>query len=432
MTRSAPSEFLSQPKSISFYVIFGLTLVFILCDVVIQSRMYVFAFGTESRALFFSAALIVVCVFVFINFIDGDHLPILVFLALTIYLLLQHFAFSLRTGIEFNLNVLAQCYGFLSFSIFYALSRRGMLRASLNLVFFVASVYLVVYCVVASLYYLGVIGDLTSADVYTVLADRERGNRLFLANGHATFVLMFSIVYLVERRTVGVLLTLCLAVAAITLSISRVLIATDVLVVLLFLAVRRPVMISSVAFGIYAALAIYLCWGIVFDFNPFEFSSTDSSTLYRRGEFTIMAEYIRQNPLFGIGLYDNVEGLAYLTGRSLLFPSDIGIVGTCFMFGVTGAVMFGILPAVICCFQRVRDHDSILPRAERTALLMVGAAVGIYSATAMTIFNGADSTCFGILLATWLRSLQTAQAPVDYADVRTRSQGLLGTASRPR
>ena len=228
------------------------------------------------------------------------------------------------------------------------------------------------------------------------------------------------------------LLTLCLAAAAIALSISRVLIVTDAVVVLLFFAVRRPTMNSSAAFGVYVALAIYLCWGIVFsDFNPFDFSSTDSSTLYRRGEFTIMAEYIRQNPLFGIGLYDNVEGLAYLTGRALLFPSDIGIVGTCFMFGVTGAIFFGIFPAIICCFQRVRGHSQTLPRVERTALLLVGASVGIYSATAMTMFNGPDSTCFGILLATWLRDLQATRFPADRTGVHGRPRGFLGTASRP-
>jgi len=387
-----------RPSSMSGVMIF-LGIVLIICDIFIASRFYSFTFGESSRIIFMSIALAIIACFLLYSFLEQDLVPVILTVCLLGIFVAYMYLFSAKSGRDININAFAQIYGILSFAVFYQMARHRIIHQFLNIMMIIISIYLVIYCILATLYYMGIIDSLESDDVYTVLYDKERGNRLFLAGGLTTFVLAYAATRLTDRIQIAHLLLLALAFTASILSWSRVFIVVNVILVLIYFTLRSVRPIQIISFCAFLSICAYLIYGILAPpFNPFDFSQTDTSTLYRRQEFILLSEYIRNNPIFGVGLYDSEAGLYYYLGRSLIFPSDLGIVGIWFMFGLVGVFIFGLLPAYLCFYPRIDRRRTGATVADVRTCTFVGCSIGISAASTMNMFNGADSLMFGMLL----------------------------------
>jgi hypothetical protein len=124
-------------------------------------------------------------------------------------------------------------------------------------------------------------------------------------------------------------------------------------------------------------IAAYLTYG-VFDpgFNPYWFGTTDESTLYRAYQFDIVAEYVRNAPIFGIGIPDATEGLTHFLGK-IVYPGDLFIVGIWFQCGIVGVVLLGIAPAYISCIQDVRRSSLFIGEVNARTLSLTGCVIGL-------------------------------------------------------
>jgi hypothetical protein len=381
-------------------------IIVIACDILISSRFYVFAFGVESRPVFFAIALVVIFCCAMVTVVQRDVAALLVFLGILLFFVLYMFVFSIKSGREINWNAMAQTYGLLGFIVFYEIGKRQLFPRLLRVMYFMLTIYLVWYVVKAILYYAGLIDVIEPPEIYTVLHDQERGQRLFLAGALATFVWTYALTHMQERFTLGHFLAFALAVSASALSISRVFLAVNLAVFLLYFFTRNIRLVSIATFAMYILVALYLMTGI-FDtsINPFDISSTDTTTLYRKYEYDVMVTHIHEDPVIGIGLYDSNAGISYYVGRMLFFPSDIGIIGVWMMFGLIGVLLLGFLPAYICCFPRASIHNTGMSNADLRTLSLTGCCIGLYASTSMNMINGPDSLIFSLILAHFLISI---------------------------
>lgn len=384
-------------------LLFFLATVLIFCEIIISSRFYVLAFGAESRPIFMAAALAIIAVFIVLAALERELIAVLLSFTMVGIFVAYLWLFASKSGREINWNAMGQTYGLLAFIVFYELSKRQVLAKFLRLMLYMFTVYLLLYAIIASLHYADIIDIPEPPGVFTILHDRERGERLFLAGALATFVSAYSLSRLTRRFHLGYLFAFLVALAASALSLSRVFIVINATIALMYIFTRKVRLISVIAFAVYLVVASYLLWGVLAPpFNPFDFGSVDTSTLYRKHEYDVMAALIRLEPVFGIGLYDTDLGLSSYVGRELFFPSDIGIVGIWLMFGFVGVILLGLIPAWICFFQRASTHRTDLGEADRTTLALLGCCLGLYASASMNMINGPDSMMFALILGHWL------------------------------
>jgi hypothetical protein len=383
---------------------------FVFSDILIASRLYVFLFGVASATYLMATALAVIMIFVGILILRGQALVVLAFLALTAYILSSIYLFSTRIAEPFKINSLAQFYGILSFPITYEIARRKLFGKMISIIFLFLVVYIATYVILAALLRVGIIETLATEGIYTSLYDVERDERLYLASGQASFVMFFAAAYLKAGAKPGIFtLILLLVLAATLLSMSRVFIVISFLILGSYLLTSRTTYARLIAASIYSAIAIYLCYG-VFDpqFNPFFFSRHDTSTLYRQREFEVMANFIGQFTFFGFGLESSGESLARVVGF-MLYPSDVGIVGVWFNYGLAGVLILSIIPVAICCSLRPSPITIGIDKPEWTALILLGAAIALYASISMNMIVGADSSIFAMIFGLTLFNTSSAR-----------------------
>ena len=171
------------------------------------------------------------------------------------------------------------------------------------------------------------------------------------------------------------------------------------MVFLLYLSTRRMKLVQRVSFIGNLLIAAYLMYGI-FDpgFNPYWFGTTDDLTLARAYEFDVVAEYVRNAPVFGIGLPDATEGLTHFLGK-VIFPSDLSIVGIWFQFGIVGVVLLGIAPVYISCIQDVRLSSPLIGEVDARTLSLAGCVIGLIGG--MDLYIG-SALLFSLIFANTL------------------------------
>lgn len=399
VNRVRPRRLAEAYASLSDVAVLGLLAAFVFCDILIASRFYVFTFGPQSFPLLMGAAMAIVFVFAGLLVLRGQWLVVSIFTLAISFFVFSIYLFSERTGARMNPNTLAQLYGVMSFVIWYEIARRQLFAKALGLLLAALSLYVSAYVVLSVLLYTGIIPTLSTEGIYTSLYDDLRGERLFPATGQMAFLLFFMLAA-ARNRTAPRLMTvsvILLVLAAIGLSQSRVFIVVVFLITLSYFFFRDHRRVGLVSFLVFLSVFVYFTYGVIdTTFDPFFFSQTDESTLYRRREYAIMAQLIGRFPILGMGLEESIESLARFVGF-VLYPSDIGVIGIWFSFGLIGLVFLSLLPVMICCFQRPFRNVAGMDDARRQALALVGSAIGLYACISTNMLIGADSTIFAMI-----------------------------------
>ena len=336
--------------------LFFLAALLVVCDITVSSRLYVLTFGLDSRSIFLAVALVVVGVFTVIAFLERDFAAVAVAVFILVFFLAYLMLFTAKSGVETNWNALAQTYGMLSFIVFYELAKRRVLARFMRLMLYMLTAYLMAYVIVASLHYGGIIDIPEPPGVFTILHDRERGQRLFMAGAFATFVWTYSLARLNERFNVGYMFAFLAAAAASALSLSRVYILVNAAVALSYLFTRNVRLVTLASFIAYLAIAGYLLFGVLQPpFNPFDLASSDTTIVYRKHEYDVMATLIRLEPVFGIGLY-----------RLRTRPQQLRRPGTVFSLRHRNPRDLAHVRSGRCCDPWPRSSvDRLLPAGER-------------------------------------------------------------------
>jgi hypothetical protein len=338
-------------------------------------------------------------------FMRVDFLELSIFVSIAALSFFYLASFSAEFNTEMNANALAWIYGVVSFIVFYQFIRSGQLPLIVNLIFYYAMTYTILYLVTviflisetfprgAALEYL--------REGHIVLSDVSRGDRLFLVLFMAGFAYLYCLARIRDSFSFLYLILAAIALAAIVLSLSRAFIAVTLLISCLYI-VRIPLSIIKVlSFSLFLAVSSYLIYCVLDPLaNPYSFSAVDDSTIARRLAFEVARYYIMRYPILGAG-YPNED----FTRFERLSPGDLGPVGIWFMFGLVGLVLY-VYSVYICCFQKPNvNSGQIGARLAAHALTLTGCGVGLYACIGPEVWFDSGPIFFGIALASRLNAL---------------------------
>ncbi len=374
--------------------------ILLVVDISVISYFTIIFFGDTAVGPCLMVCFCVILLFAGIALFERDIFILTVFAAIIAFFLFYYLYFIFGANRPLNFNALGSYYSVLAVVVFYVLAKRNLLPAAMKILFYVYTAYLMAYPIIVFLYAVGAI-DIESKKTFVVLVDQERGARLFLYEGAAAYVAMYSMSKLQEKFRSSYLVVFGLASFAAYLSMSRVFILCSVFVLALYAATRRLKLVQRVCFLAYLLVALYLVIGI-FDpsFNPYSFSDTDTSTLARRNEYEILVPYIRNFPFLGIGLPDATPGLTQYLG-AVAYPSDVGIIGVWFMYGLVGVLVIGVLIVYISCIQNLDRSSSVLGAANARTLSLTGCIIGLYEITSHDLY-GRSALIFSLIFANTL------------------------------
>lgn len=370
--------------------------ILLIFDTVINSTLELLFIGDTALGPCLAVCFAVILFFAAIAFLQRDMFVLALFAALIAFFLSYYLYFVIGANRPLSFNALGAYYGSLTVVVFFVLARRSLLPATMKIIFYVYIVYLLIYVVIG--YDPTVLPPINSQKFVVVLTDPGRGPRLFLHSAAAVYVAMYSIAQLQEKFRFQYILTFALAGFALYLSQSRGIIICSTAVAVLYIMTRRMNIVQYFSFVAYLLVAAYVVYG-VFDptFNPYTFSSSDTSVTGRSYAYEAIVPYIREYPFFGVGLPDASAGLFYYIGLPV-FPEDLGIVGIWFNFGLVGLSLLGIISIYLCCFQNMERSSAALGRANARALALAGCVIGLYAVMANTLFTG-SALLFSLIVA---------------------------------
>jgi hypothetical protein len=400
MLAEAPVKRTGQPGDAGLLL---LTFALVVSDTMTRSYFSIIFLGDAAFGTFLMINFAIILIFAGVALLGRDLFILAIFLAIAAFFLGYYLYFILGAHRPVNFNSLGTYYGMLTVIVFYELAKRGLLRAVIKMIFFVYVAYLIAYSVLSLAIQFGVDVPLTSEKVTVDISDPDRADRLFMFLCASGYVAAYSVSKLKEKFRVLYLATFALAGLAAYLSMFRLLLVCSLVVFTLYVATGQMRLVQRVSFVVYLLMSAYLAFGVLdLDFNPYWFGSSDMSTLARKYQFDIVVDYIREFPIFGIGLPDATEGLIYYLGKEV-YPSDLGIVGIWFQFGLVGVVILGGWVIYISCLHDTEGSSAFLGPVDARTLSLTGCIIAL--SLSNDVFIG-SALLFSLIFASMLYGAQ--------------------------
>lgn len=336
----------------------------------------------------------------------GHALPLVIGIALSIYLVFQTFLFHEISGAPVNINATLTIFTLLLFIPLY--ETRLPLGLILRILSIVAVTYVVLYVVLNA-----TIIELVKEQPRLVLeSDGERDRRVFLAFPWALFVFFLGLFSLKTRPVVGGLFT-AVAVAAILMGNNRlasafaIMVALSAIVGIYFPKTRR---ISAWIFaGVFILISLIIVWGYAdLNWNAYSYIARDASGTARFFEFQDAVTAINGHEFFGVGISPSNDDLQYFIRPTRpFFVSDLGTAGTFFQFGLFGFLIF-LAWSVLCIVSLPHNGIAQTPAIHALHYTVVHAGFTGFFATGLL---GSIAVLFGaIVTSLWLKGGFYSQA----------------------
>lgn len=334
-----------------------------------------------------------------VSVVRGHAVPLVIAVALAIYLVFQTFLFREISGAPININATLTTFTLLLFIPLY--ETRLPLGTILRIVTITAVSYIVLYVALN-----GVIIDLVKNQPRLVLeTDGERDRRVFLAFSWALYVLFLGLFSFKARPIVGGLL-MAVAAAAIVLANSRLAMTLTLPVLLAAIVGIFAPGSRRVAAWIFAAafvmISLIIMWGYADpNWNAYSYIARDASGTARFFEFQDAVKAIKGHELFGVGIAPSGEDLDYFIRPTRpFFVVDLGTAGMFFQFGLFGVILF-MAWSVLCIAAFPNDGPSQTPTTLALHYAVVHAGfTGFFAPNLM----GSVGVLFGALVTSlWLK-----------------------------
>ena len=370
---------------------------------VVSDTMKILFFDHFSRRLLvwrvLDGQLRVILLFAGIAALQGDLFILIIFLATATFFLCYYLYFIVNADRPLNFNSLGSYYGVLAVIVFYVLARHKLLPLTIENHFPCLCGVPGRLCDLSQAGLLGLQVSYAYQKAVVDIADTDSENRVFMLQAAAIYVAAYSVSKLQDGIQIGYILTLALAGVAAYLSATRTLIVCSLLVFVLYLSTGRMKLVERLQlYRKSADCHISDVRHLDPGFNPYWFGTTGDLILARAYEFDVVAEYVRNAPVFGIGLPDATEGLTHFLGK-VIYPSDLSIVGIWFQFGIVGMVLLGIAPDYISCIQDVRRSSQLIGEADARTLSLAGCVIGLIGG--MDLYIG-SALLFSLIFANTL------------------------------
>jgi hypothetical protein len=312
----------------------------------------------------------------------------------------SHRAFVPLSGGDFYAGAL--------FSIFFIAWRSGNHQTLLRSIYIVTIVYGFIYLLI----YFGMSYGLVKPPEGTtaiILEDvaTNRTNRLVLAHSFATFGIFVSVASLMRRYDFIDLLGFAILSSCLFFSQSRFISAIVLAVFVAYVFVRMSRVIQRIAFGTFligfiASVYVAVTPGL----NPFKEDRYNLSTWARSREISIAQRLIPDHYFTGYGTPNGVDAYKPITDVNFFYPSDIGLVGVLFAYGIFGLFIY-ILQVCGACFAPQKLRFSVEPKFI-VGLSLAGAVLSIYSLLAPVFTASGWGSLFLALLFAKIRPLTAA------------------------
>ncbi len=312
-----------------------------------------------------------------------------------LFLVIEHIRFCHIAERPYNFNALLFYLPLLSFVPLY---KSGLPASRITSILFVLStIYVAVYVVAHDLILSGGLGDNRAIRN----GDFERGARLYLAAGFATFMAFYTI----TNRRMAFLLRVAifaLAVAAVWLSGFRTLGSIFIVIMLLYSLRLLGTPTRIALFGVFLAISGGLLLGLIIpQWNPFQSMSSDGSAFARALEYDVAMKVIKEHLILGVGIASDFEAQqAVFRTREYepLYPTDLGILGPFIHFGIVGVVAFLII-TYVCMVPMPGKNDGSGFRG----LQLNGLLCGLMGVISPSLLLDPNALFLSILLVARLR-----------------------------
>ena len=369
--------------------------VFLAGDILLVSGFYQFVGFFMRSPLFYMT---VACLpYFFVRAVQRSYLPeITIFVLAAIGVLAQIFHFAAISRQPINLNSIAQFNSMFCFVVFANFIRLRDVDYLLRTIYFYTCIYVIVYVAAGALLFAHLIpGDIEARLTQT---DPERGARILIVASSTLYCMYFSYFRLVETRAWRYAAMVALALMALIVSESRLLIVIVgfVQVMSIFLPGRRA--LSVLCFGGFLAVSAVILYGM-YDphWNPFVIFGDDTSARIRTEAYETMRGILWQHPFAGAGIAANDVDMIAFTSNPTLSAADLGPIGIWFVFGVVGLVFYIVSVYMQCFCTSVGGCGSV---SNNKAVQYTGCIIGFFGCLTPTWFNG---SLFGLFLALYLR-----------------------------
>ncbi len=369
--------------------------VFLAGDLIVVSRFYEFVGFFVRSPLFY---ITVACLpFFVVRAVQKSYLPeLVVFAVAALGLVVQILHFAAVSRQVPNFNSVAQFYPMFSFIVFSRFLESSHVERLLRIIYFYSCVYVVIYVLSA----LAIIVHAMPAGIEASLTqtDPERGARILIIASSTLFCMFYSYFKMIERRSKGYGLMLLLALAALIMSESRLLIVIVGCVSMVSLVLRGRAALSVFCFAGFAAISAVVLYGMIDPaWNPFVIFGDDTSARIRTEGYETVRQILLAEPVFGAGIAADDTGMVLFTHNPTLSAADLGPIGIWFVFGAAGLVLYCASVYVQCFCTRFGGCGSL---TNSKAVQFTGCLIGLFGCLTPTWFNG---SLVGLFIALSLR-----------------------------
>lgn len=376
--------------------LFDLTMiVLLLAAIVIQAATIFDLFWPQAT---FASYIVQLLVFLFYLVFPLPRVRLAVVIpavAIILFLIFEHILFARLAEQPYNFNAILQYFPLLSFLPLYR--SRVSITTILKVLFAVSTIYMLIYVAGHNLILSGALGENRSIHD----GDTERGARLYLASGFASFVVYYALTSY-QTPFLRRALIFFLATYAIWLSGFRTF-GLLFLAIMLLSSIRLLGLGTRIAlFSFFLLISGVLLAGLAIPgWNPFQWMSWDGSAYARSLEYDIAVESIHRHWIFGIGLpgsFGDLQTFLRTPEYEPLYATDLGVIGPLILFGIPGTIAF-LMATYFCVIPSLGRNDGSGYRG----LQLNGILCAMMGVISPSLLLEQNALFFSILLVAWVR-----------------------------
>ncbi|MGQ2944297.1 MAG: hypothetical protein ACT6Q7_19810 [Blastomonas fulva] len=309
--------------------------------------------------------------------------------------------FSINSGVPFTFSAGGEYFGYSSLAIFMLCIKDNVLGQVLRSFYFVCCVYAALYFVAYFLFQAGYLDLGGATRVFTSADQSGRNDRLQFSSMALVFGTTSALVRIFRSFNVFHTFALGIFLIDIYLTGSRVIAVILAAILLAYVFARNADFISRSAYGVYVVGTAFSLFLIFYpDYNPY-YLTTDTSGNIRVFSVYLASDLINEFWLFGAGIAYGIEAYVPISGSKYFYPSDIGMIGILFAYGVLGFSAYFVLTYLSCTIYRPMVQLG-LSRTHAEASALTGAIFALYSLQAAH-FNSNESAYVLAMIALALK-----------------------------
>lgn len=327
----------------------------------------------------------------------GYLLPFFVSITGLMSIFLFLFIFAANSGVPFTITSGGEFIGLTFTGLFYLTIKDRTYGKLMRWFYWVCISYALYYIIASLALRLGLIDAGGVARAVASADDAGRSDRLHSASAFLVYGTCYSVVLLRNHFLLSRLLCPALFCFAWFLTESRAITLILLLVVIPYVFLGQTKRLKLPVKVVFYICVIGSIMAILDPgFNPFVYFS-DQSAFVRANSLGIVSDSKEYYWLFGAGISFGIENYRPLTGITYFFPSDIGMVGIFYTYGVFGFMLYVYMCKLGLDVDRTIGELGYSVSIGR-ACAMSGMIFAIYSVQSPQYNGGSSGSIFAMML----------------------------------